>query len=201
MSNDVGSVPPLRIDSDRKAPPGDLKLVVGFVNTLDIEDGRDDLADPAQLAAWLAEYGLMDADAKVSESDRRQAQRVREALRALMNANNGSDWDEDAIDVLNSASKSAELMVSFDPDGSTRLVPVRGGVDGALSRLLTIVELAQCNDSWQRAKACADHTCGYAFYDSSKNRSATWCSMETCGNRAKAKAFRDRKKSPHAHSH
>src|ERR1700754_2308970 len=168
MNKEVGPPPPLRISADRKPPPGDLKLVVGFVNTLDLEDGRDDLSDPARLAGWLARFGLMDGDASVTESDRQQALRVREALRALMYANNGAEWDESSIDVLNSASKSAELMVRFSADGSTALVPVRGGVDGALSRLLTIVELAQCDGTWVRTKACADHTCGYAFYDSSK---------------------------------
>jgi predicted RNA-binding Zn ribbon-like protein len=43
-------------------------------------------------------------------------------------------------------------------------------------------------------KACADDECEWAFYDSSKNRSRTWCSMEVCGNRAKTRAYRARRK-------
>ncbi len=37
------------------AAPGPLELVRDFVNTLDVEDGRERLDSPAALAAWLAE--------------------------------------------------------------------------------------------------------------------------------------------------
>jgi predicted RNA-binding Zn ribbon-like protein len=34
----------------------------------------------------------------------------------------------------------------------------------------------------------------WAFYDRSKNRSGHWCSMRVCGNRAKARQFRERRR-------
>ena len=34
--------------------------------------------------------------------------------------------------------------------------------------------------------------CRWAFYDGSKNRSGRWCDMASCGNRMKARAFRER---------
>jgi predicted RNA-binding Zn ribbon-like protein len=38
-----------------------------------------------------------------------------------------------------------------------------------------------------RVRECADERgCGYLFLDTSRNRSRRWCSMESCGNRAKA---------------
>ena len=38
-----------------------------------------------------------------------------------------------------------------------------------------------------RVRQCADDRgCGYLFMDTSRNRSRRWCSMESCGNRAKA---------------
>jgi predicted RNA-binding Zn ribbon-like protein len=43
-------------------------------------------------------------------------------------------------------------------------------------------------------KACAADDCQWAFYDSSKNRSRTWCSMDVCGHRAKTRAYRARRK-------
>jgi predicted RNA-binding Zn ribbon-like protein len=44
-------------------------------------------------------------------------------------------------------------------------------------------------------KACALHdSCEWAFYDWSKNRSGTWCDMAVCGNRAKARAYRERRR-------
>jgi predicted RNA-binding Zn ribbon-like protein len=36
--------------------------------------------------------------------------------------------------------------------------------------------------------------CGYAFFDLSKNRSATWCSMSICGNRSENRACYQRRR-------
>jgi predicted RNA-binding Zn ribbon-like protein len=47
--------------------------------------------------------------------------------------------------------------------------------------------------TWRRLKACSAETCQWAFYDGSRNRSGVWCTMQTCGNRAKARSFRQRK--------
>ena len=47
-----------------------------------------------------------------------------------------------------------------------------------------------------RLSACRDENCRVAFYDKSRNRSRAWCSMEVCGNREKARSFRQR----HAHA-
>ncbi len=46
-----------------------------------------------------------------------------------------------------------------------------------------------------RVGQCADDRgCGYLFYDTSRNHSRRWCSMESCGNRAKARRHYQRKK-------
>lgn len=46
-----------------------------------------------------------------------------------------------------------------------------------------------------RVRQCADDRgCGYLFFDSTRNRSRRWCTMESCGNRAKAKRHYARSK-------
>ena len=46
-----------------------------------------------------------------------------------------------------------------------------------------------------RVGECADDRgCGYLFLDTSRNRSRRWCSMEDCGNRAKAILHYERKR-------
>ena len=46
----------------------------------------------------------------------------------------------------------------------------------------------------ERVGQCADDRgCGYLFFDTSRNRSRRWCSMESCGNRAKAMRHYERK--------
>jgi predicted RNA-binding Zn ribbon-like protein len=50
----------------------------------------------------------------------------------------------------------------------------------AAAELLTSPELA-------RVRECEGYPCGWLFLDTSRNHSRRWCSMETCGNRAKAR--------------
>ena len=45
----------------------------------------------------------------------------------------------------------------------------------------------------ERVKICPGDDCAWLFLDESKNRRRTWCSMETCGNRAKVKRHYRRK--------
>jgi predicted RNA-binding Zn ribbon-like protein len=66
------------------------------------------------------------------------------------------------------------------------------GVAGALGRILAVAFLAQLDGSWAHLKQCADETCTSVFYDRSKNRSGKWCSMQSCGNRNKVRAWRAR---------
>jgi predicted RNA-binding Zn ribbon-like protein len=194
MAQSPEAVPELRAGTSRKPAPGELALLQGFINTYDLEDMGEDFPDAAALGRWLAHYGLMTAGEPVTDAELAQAIRVREALRAVLMEKNGGPADPTAVDTLNAAAKTAELLVRFAPDGGARLVPVRGGVDGAIGRLLAIAERAQCDGTWDRLKGCPDDTCGWVFYDWSKNRSATWCSMEVCGNRAKARSYRERQR-------
>ena len=50
--------------------------------------------------------------------------------------------------------------------------------------------------TWHRLKACPNPDCEWAFYDRSRNRSSRWCVMSECGNRAKARTFRERQRRP-----
>jgi predicted RNA-binding Zn ribbon-like protein len=178
-----------------KAAPGDLNHIRRFVNTLDLEDKSDLIAEPEALRDWLAERGLIDERAELTDADVRHARAVREALRKLLLANNGDELDPAAVETLNGAAKGAELQVRVAPDGSAELAPVRTGLDAAIGRLLAIVHTAMADGTWSRLKACQLHdTCEWAFYDWSKNHSGAWCDMKVCGNRAKARAFRARHK-------
>jgi predicted RNA-binding Zn ribbon-like protein len=44
------------------------------------------------------------------------------------------------------------------------------------------------SDQLNRVRVCEDDRgCGYLFIDTTRNHSRRWCSMESCGNRAKAR--------------
>jgi predicted RNA-binding Zn ribbon-like protein len=82
------------------------------------------------------------------------------------------------------------FRLRFDADPA--LEPVADGAEAALGRLLAILFLAQLDGRWSHMKECASPTCHSVFYDRSKNRSGKWCSMQTCGNQHKVRAWRER---------
>ena len=179
--------------SDANDPaPGDLQVVQSLVNTADLEAGTDSIADPAGLAGWLREHGLVGRDDTFSPQDVERVLAFREALRRLLMAHNGAEVDPDAVATLEAAARASHVVVTFGPDGAPYLAPAGGGVGGALARVLGIIAQAEVDGTWARLKACPADDCQWAFYDSSRNRSRTWCTMSVCGNRAKARAYRRR---------
>ena len=174
--------------------PSALETVRAFVNTRDVDDDSEELAAPAQLAGWLAEHDLLGGTASVraSQADLAHAIELREALRAHLLSHQGEPLDPAAVQTLDVAARRARLTLRFTGPGQTGLEPEAGGVDGGLGRLLTIVDAAIEDGTWQRLKVCPADTCQWAFYDTSRNRSAVWCDMRVCGNRAKVRGYRER---------
>ncbi len=175
--------------------PGALETVRGFVNSRDVDEDVERLATPAALAGWLDEHALGGAGEDLSaatEADLRRAIALREALRAHLAANHGAPLAGEAVATLDAAAARARLQLRFTGPGETSLEPAAGGVDGALGRLLAIVARAIADGTWPRLKVCPAETCQWAFYDASRNRSAVWCDMRVCGNRAKVRDFRAR---------
>ena len=183
--------------SKQQQAPGDLELVRTFVNTLDIERDEEELSSPAAFGGWLSENGLARGPLRPTTTELRRAIAVREALRAiLLSHGDGSPEPENAWQALDDQARRARLQVRFDACGEALLEPGAGGVDAGLGRLLAIVHGALARpEQWRRLKACRLHTCEWAFYDHTKNRSGAWCNMAVCGNRAKARAYRERRAS------
>jgi predicted RNA-binding Zn ribbon-like protein len=177
---------------DSKGPaPGDLELVRQFINTHEINPAREDFEDLPALRRWLADQGLIQRGERLQDGDVKRAIEVREALRSVLSA---EDPDPRDLRTLNSAADAAPLRVVFDAVASPALKPAAGGLDNALARLFAIIECASYEGTWSRLKICAADDCEWAFYDHTKNRSGAWCSMESCGNRAKGRAYRERRR-------
>jgi predicted RNA-binding Zn ribbon-like protein len=162
----------LRYDVPNAAPEP-LRQVQLLLNTTNVESGDDWLPD------WLAERG--------ATGELERARELREALRLLVLANNGFALaaDSDALRVVNSAAERVRLRVDAGP-----CVHLDGGGD-ALAAVCAVALGAMLDGTWSRLKACRN--CHWSFYDNSPNRSATWCSMQLCGNRTKTRAYRRRK--------
>jgi predicted RNA-binding Zn ribbon-like protein len=166
-----GSLPVLpRYDLPNAAPPP-LREVQLLLNSQDLENEVDWLPD------WLAERGLTGEEGR--------ARPLREALRALVRANNGIPLDEEAVAAVNAAARRVSVQV----DSGGKVIVTTDG--DALDHVVAIAFGAMLDGSWGRLKACRH--CRWSFYDKSPNRSGTWCSMQLCGNRRKTRAYRKRR--------
>ena len=149
----------------------DVDLVVDFLNTVNHDVHTDVLDDPDTWRVWLAARELTEGTA--------DARAVRTALRAAAG---------DPVMPTGSSTASVAVTVELPVGGAPRLVAkdVVGAVLAAASRLAVL-------DHWERVKICPADDCRWAFYDRSRNHSRTWCSMQVCGNREKARAWRGRR--------
>jgi predicted RNA-binding Zn ribbon-like protein len=161
------------------AAPEPLRQIQLFVNTIDLSHDRE------WLGAWFAERRLP----APGEAELEQARRLREAIRELLYANNGQGQPSSSAGLLSAAADSGRLGIDFQRG---QLVARAPGLDGVLGHIAIIAYETMRDGSWRRLKCCRNHDCRWAFYDASKNRSATWCSMQICGNRSKTRRYRRR---------
>lgn len=173
---------------DREIAPGPLSLVQSFVNSVNVEFGPDHFATAESLGRWLDRYGLGRPPA-VTETERRRAVELREAIRELLRENNGGPVDPRARAAITRIARDCPLVVEFG-DEPAALAPAAAGVDGALGAVLAVVVTTTADGSWSRLKACREHVCEWAFYDRSRNRGGRWCSMQVCGTRSKMRTYR-----------
>lgn len=171
--------------------PGDLELVRGFMSLHDHErTSPASLAPSVETLAWfLRTNGLLPDVVEIDEAEADWVFAVRSALVAKVRENMGEPVEATVAERLNICAVETGLHPRFD---EPRLDPTVGGVRGAIGVLLGIAFMAELDGSWHRFRMCADRDCKTVFYDRSKNHSAKWCSMQSCGNRSKVRAFRER---------
>ncbi len=168
--------------------PAALRTVESFLNSVDAEAQTDELADLGTFRRWLTGEGF--ADDTATAADLELARAVRTELRAEVDTHHdGTDRDRGTLDAL---AARVPLAVRFAPDGTARPAPTAGGVTGLLGEVLAAVSLATHDGTWLRLKICPATDCRWAYYDVSRNSSRRWCTMRTCGNRSKTRAYRRR---------
>jgi predicted RNA-binding Zn ribbon-like protein len=178
----------------REPAPEPVRLVQGFVNTVDLEGGPEGLPHAQALRAWLVSEGLLDEHDEVTEEDHARAIELREALRALAYANAGHAADPHAVDIVNHAARRARLHPRLTSPSGAALEPAAQGIDAALGRIVAAVHAGIADGTWPRLKACERDACRWAFFDTSRNRAGQWCSMAICGSREKnRRAYRRRR--------
>ena len=150
-------------------------LIVGFLNTLDVEAGSDVLDTVDGWRSWLSAQGLDGCFGRQGPRHLRQARELRDDLRALASGEHSGQVRQVGIQVALTVEGEVELSAQT--------------AVGLIAAAAAKVAIERRLD---RVKICPADDCRWAFYDTSRNRSRQWCSMEVCGNRAKARAHRER---------
>jgi predicted RNA-binding Zn ribbon-like protein len=181
---------------ESKPAPMPLLFVQGFVNTRDLEQGTDLLADPGTARDWLARARLLDPAVKPTESELELARGVRESLRWLLRREGyGGDDAEQMLQPLRTVGDTHPARLRVQDSGAIELEnPGHQALGDGLFELLLIVRRAQEDGSWTRLKVCANPECQWAFFDRSRNQQGSWCEMATCGNRLKNRELRARRR-------
>ena len=180
-------------DPGGRAPaPEPLREVQLFVNSVDTENGIEELDSPEALRDRLAARGLLDPDADVGEPELARAIEVREAFRALLLGE-----QRRARPGRGAADARARVRAGLSRRAARRRRRPSSCPRSAASTARSAGSSRSRSRRWPtaagaRLKACRREICKWAFYDRSRNGSSTWCSMSVCGNRTKTKAYRRR---------
>jgi predicted RNA-binding Zn ribbon-like protein len=197
-------------DRDLHAHQPSLEDGLAFVNTLGYSDGlpEEHLATTQDALLWLHEHGLMHADAMEARvrslaSDPTAAhrtllriRRIRSAVRDLIDAAVEDRAPTDpSLAVVNQALRHPYVYQLIRGIDGVSLGHRHDGdpVAGALARLTETVAREVSQGDPSRLRVCANDECRWVFRDSSRSGRRRWCSMATCGNRAKAARHRARR--------
>lgn len=171
-------------------------LVQCFVNTRDIDQDTDLLADAGTARDWFEQTGLLAPGVAVTEDDLGAARAVREGIRALLRANCGGPPPAPGdLRLLQVTAGTPVLRLSVRWPGEIEIIgPGDGSLTGGLLSLLLIIRDAQRDGTWSRLKTCRHQDCLWAFYDRSHSGQSVWCNMAICGNLVKNRNLRARRR-------
>jgi predicted RNA-binding Zn ribbon-like protein len=172
---------------------------IDLVNTLRERWWRraETLVTPDDLAAWIVATGLATSPPPTDDAQLERARSLREAIDIALVATLDGDAipaaARETIDGWLPATAALPRLVA-NADGGVALVQVAAetGADAILARIALDAAQMLGTDERARIRVCASETCSARFYDRSPGGDRRWCSMQACGNAAKARRHRAR---------
>jgi predicted RNA-binding Zn ribbon-like protein len=174
------------------------RLAIDLLNTVSGRDGVsvDLLENPEDLPEWAevvgvpyaGEIGLRSATALADLREFREV--LRDGLRRWRD---GQAPSPALIARLNhELARDPRHVWLRMQEGAlvTEMVSTGDPLDRLYADLAASLAMMLGRDDRSRYRACANEACRFTFYDDSKPGTRRWCSMELCGGRAKARAFR-----------
>jgi predicted RNA-binding Zn ribbon-like protein len=175
-----------------------------FANTLSFS-GEDHLSTYADLVAFAEQSKLLtpaDADWLRAEAGRDvataegvlvRARRLRASIAAIFSAlasvKAPSEHDLDLLNFDLSASLShARVFPNTPPDAGYHWGWSGRNLDAPIWPITrSAADLLTSDEDRRLVRECGADDCRWLFLDTSKNRTRQWCSMQSCGNRQKAR--------------
>lgn len=169
------------------------RTCLDFVNTADWSKRgellNDKLGSDADIAAWCRTAGL--GGVRLDGSPLVKVRAFRGALRGLLqDAIAGTASGGDNLARLNATLRSMETPVLEVTPGGFAFA---AGTTLEQAVAVSAAALLGRSGDRDRLKICPGGDCGWMFLDESRNRRRTWCAMDMCGNRAKARRHYRRK--------
>lgn len=185
-----------------------LETAFDFLNTLELEDGAlvERLVSLDAAATWLADNGVVPDPSVIVDLGHSAAERTallarivatRTALRDVTDAvAHERAPDSAAVDAVNRALAGRERIEIIAAEDGVRLGHSHVGdpIDDLLARIADSIVREIGGSREDRIRICANDTCRWIFFDESRAGRRRWCDMATCGNRAKARRHRERRR-------
>ena len=150
------------------------------------------LRTPDDLAAWVQQAGLVRDRLVLDQGDLERAVALREAMFGLLSALlDGVPASATDRELVNAAARRPAPTVQLTEAGSVRRT---GDLDAVLAELAG--DCLRLHEEPDRValRWCADPDCTRPFLDRSHGHRRRWCGMRGCGDRAKAAAYRERRR-------
>ncbi len=171
-----------------------------FVNTQRERWSRnvETLVTAEDLAEWVVQAGLLAEAPRVDPGLLLSARELREAISLATDAILARTATRDgALSIIEGWLPEARLPDGFAvAEGGWRPVLSAGApahpARYALGLLARDAAEMLGTEQRERVRICASDTCSARFYDGSRNGQRRWCSMQGCGNVAKARRHRAR---------
>ena len=188
------------------------RTAIDFVNTGAKSDGGDDkLATFENLLSFLKSSQLLHEDEASTYhmylfQNPQRCEAVMESLRALRKelaqalSQIASGWPMDPM-LISSVNDRLALfqtrlqLVPSEAGLELASVLVEDGPEQLIYPILKDIAEFLASDETDKVRLCAAEDCELYFINNSRNGRRRWCSMSTCGNRAKVNAYLKRQES------
>jgi predicted RNA-binding Zn ribbon-like protein len=175
------------------------RLCLDFAQTGDMGWGEryERLTKPAELQRWLSLSSLQVAVTRITPEDLAQAKKIRGAIWRVAQAILAGKAPAAAADVrlINQIACQPNLVKELDARARSASWH-RPDFPAALATIAADA-VSLFGDPLQRARLrrCEHSPCRVIFYDDSRPGLRRWCAPNRCGDRVRARAYRQRKRS------